>query len=615
MTINPYYSLSALYLIPFAAFVATLFLALLFLVLFGSSRGLDKASRMESQSLLLFIVCLNIYNLLQMLIIKHNSDFAFLHIASKVQVTLLVWTLLSYVLYAGVISGDYFTKWHRIVRWSFFGYAVVLTVLVIFTNLIVQNEFVKITGASGKYINDVKYSDLFDAIYMPYVVLTVMLGVVRMLTAFAKMSPVLKRRFGFVIVGILAIILGGMSDVGQIVGVKWMVIFDPGISTGIAISTIMFSLYTVNRIMTMNRKLIENRARLKDLYQNVSILLSKFDEGSRNMRDRVNEIVNNSDKIVTSVSATSSSYSKLLDLANKGETSTEKSVEVVEKNIEVFQNIVEMMKQQNESIVPTENKINEMADVVHEISGNSTEMADSISTLAKKVDEGAKLVNQNLLSMNNVKQSIEEVSYIIDVINDISEQINILAMNASIEAAHAGEHGKGFAVVAQEISSVSYMTFNESESIRKNIWDIISEAQHGAEMVAQTNEIFRDFSSNIEKLFVYIIGVIDTSKKLNEKIDLLLADMSSLKSVTLQNSERSHEEFNVNTELMKKVKNLKSYIFQISGSILKEKERIEAISVSVTSVTGTLRENEQIAITLGAISEKLNELAQSGKSI
>jgi methyl-accepting chemotaxis protein len=201
------------------------------------------------------------------------------------------------------------------------------------------------------------------------------------------------------------------------------------------------------------------------------------------------------------------------------------------------------------------------------------------------------------------------------VINDISEQINILAMNASIEAAHAGEHGKGFAVGAQEISSVSYQTLNEADNIRKNIWDIITEAQHGADMVSQTNDTFREFSSNIERLFVYILGVIDTTKQLNRKIDIILEDMGMLKNLAMENSNRSQAEFDVNTELRKKVENLKNYINRITGLILQEKQRIEDISRSVESITTTLRENEELAITLGSISDKLNELAHSSKTI
>lgn len=613
--LNPHFSLSSTYLIPFIAFVATFFLSILFLVLFGSSKDVDKQNRMESRTLLWFIMSLNVYSFLQMLIILKNTDLSFLVVVTKLQVAVVVWMLYMYIQYIGVICGDFHKKWHKIIRRILLGYAVVLSVMILFTHLILLKEFIRLPEPSGKYILDLKYTDLFDYIYMPFIMITLVLGVVRQIVTFVKMDAVHKREFGFVIVGMFAIIVGGVSDVGQILGIKALILLDPGISTGITIAVIFFSLYTINRIMIVNRHLIENREQLKSLYQNLGSLLIKFDEGSKTMKDRIDLIVQNSEKIVGSAAATGVSYDKLIDLSKKGDEATTKSVEVVEKNIEVFQNIVGMMKEQNDSIGPTESKILNMAATVRDISDNSSEMANSISSLAKKVDEGTNLVNQNLQSMNNVKQSIEEVSYIIDVINDISEQINILAMNASIEAAHAGEHGKGFAVVAQEISSVSYQTLNEADNIRKNIWDIITEAQHGADMVSQTNDTFREFSSNIERLFVYIIGVIDTTKQLNRKIDMILEDMGILKNLAMDNSTRSQEEFDVNTELRKKVENLKDYINRITGLILKEKQRIEDISHSVESITTTLRENEELAITLGSISDKLNELAHSSRTI
>jgi hypothetical protein len=363
--------------------------------LFGSSKEIDRQNRMESQSLLWFIVSLNVYSFLQMLIILKNADPNVLFVVTKLQVAVVVWMLFMYIRYIGVICGDYDKKWHKIVRWVLLGYAAILTVLTLFTHFILVKEFVQVSEPSGKYILDLKYTNLFDMIYMPFILITLVLGVARQIITFVKMEAIRRKEFGFVIAGMFAIIAGGVSDVGKILGIKALVWLDPGIATGITIAVIFFSLYTINRIMIVNRHLIENREQLKSLYQNLGSLLIKFDEGSKTMKERINQIVQNSEKIVTSAEATGISYDKLIDLSKKGEESTAKSVEVVEKNIEVFQKIVEMMKEQDHSIGPTEAKILDMASTVRDISSNSSDMADSISTLAKKVDEGTNLVNQN----------------------------------------------------------------------------------------------------------------------------------------------------------------------------------------------------------------------------
>ncbi|WP_100371717.1 methyl-accepting chemotaxis protein [Bacillus sp. FJAT-45037] len=67
------------------------------------------------------------------------------------------------------------------------------------------------------------------------------------------------------------------------------------------------------------------------------------------------------------------------------------------------------------------------------------------------------------------KENSEEVNQILDLMNNISRQTNILGLNASIEAARAGDAGKGFSVVANEVRSVSKETASSSDKINHSI--------------------------------------------------------------------------------------------------------------------------------------------------
>src|SRR3546814_19861251 len=77
----------------------------------------------------------------------------------------------------------------------------------------------------------------------------------------------------------------------------------------------------------------------------------------------------------------------------------------------------------------------------------------------------------------------QQIGDVITLIQDIAEQTNLLALNATIEAARAGEAGKGFAVVASEVKSLASQTARATEEIRSQIEEIQSASREAGETI------------------------------------------------------------------------------------------------------------------------------------
>jgi methyl-accepting chemotaxis protein len=144
---------------------------------------------------------------------------------------------------------------------------------------------------------------------------------------------------------------------------------------------------------------------------------------------------------------------------------------------------------------------------IETVSAGSEEMGVSIREIADNAAEAAAVVQQAVTAaaaatstVSQLGNSSGEIGNVIKTITAIAEQTNLLALNATIEAARAGEAGKGFAVVASEVKDLAQETTKATEDISRRIQAIQGDATAAVDAIAQITDVIErisDYSTTI----------------------------------------------------------------------------------------------------------------------
>jgi methyl-accepting chemotaxis protein len=110
-----------------------------------------------------------------------------------------------------------------------------------------------------------------------------------------------------------------------------------------------------------------------------------------------------------------------------------------------------------------------VATASEQLSGSIQEISRQVAQSTEISGEAVNQVKQTGTTVEGLAAGAQKIGDVVALINDIAEQTNLLALNATIEAARAGEAGKGFAVVASEVKTLANQTAKATEEIAQQI--------------------------------------------------------------------------------------------------------------------------------------------------
>ena len=321
-------------------------------------------------------------------------------------------------------------------------------------------------------------------------------------------------------------------------------------------------------------------------------MLAALREEADKMTAISSDLSSNMEETATAVKQISSNATTVKEKAlmqAAGVTETAATGEQIQGKLSL---LVKGITRQSESITQSSTLITSTAENmlrINKILSQNDELIKTVYGQMKAGTDGARAANEFVKKIAERSEALLEAS---QVIQNIASQTNLLAMNAAIEAAHAGESGKGFAVVADEIRKLA----EESNMQGKQIGAVIKES---TEIIAQVSEA----GIQAEKTFTDVYGLISTiSKKEDSIVNLMreqeengaqvLSAIETINKVTRDVSSASVEMLEGGKQITAEMQKLAEITRETTDSMTEIASGAEQITDAVEEVVSLAEQNK-----------------------
>ena len=311
---------------------------------------------------------------------------------------------------------------------------------------------------------------------------------------------------------------------------------------------------------------------IKETNDEIGLIIEKMKELTQSLGNIVGKIRNSSDTM------SANSY-ELNDTSSQTLAANNEISKAVEDVAEGSTGMAASISKINENLLEMSNETKDINESVNEIRNQTTAVQDSSKIMndkiksmqdsSHKMDEGISAISKRIETVNT---TVDKVSNIVSVIEEISSETNLLSLNASIEAARAGDAGKGFAVVAQEIRVLSDNTNTELENIKQIISSLVEECRYCVQASGT---------------------IVEDNAKQKEEIKAVLDEFSALDEQIQKTAEKADE-----------IEELVTAMIELNDDITKSSNSLTDVSAANAAATEEMNANiEELNAMMNGVSE------------
>jgi methyl-accepting chemotaxis protein len=222
---------------------------------------------------------------------------------------------------------------------------------------------------------------------------------------------------------------------------------------------------------------------LQDLIFEIQEKGAEVKQTAVELNDRLLVVDHNTEQIESTTSLNEEASDEMEQTVIQARQSVAGSNEEIDRVLAASRQVATVNKQLEDYVHNSTQAFETIAASVEEMSASISDVSNQTLRSTDISSRGQDAARQTLTMLDQLKQSIEKINKVVNVIQDIAAQTNTLAINAAIEAAHAGESGKGFVVVAGKVKALSIESAHTTSQVIQQAKTIDEHMNHAMETI------------------------------------------------------------------------------------------------------------------------------------
>jgi methyl-accepting chemotaxis protein len=319
------------------------------------------------------------------------------------------------------------------------------------------------------------------------------------------------------------------------------------------------------------------------------------------VEDATSRVTRSSETMFSELQNTSAAAEQMAASVQQINRTTQSRTEIIERTgnnllgvIESLEDVKNSLDTQAAFVEQTSSSVNQMAASIRTVS-ESTGRANELSRhLSDTATAGGKAVDESITAVREVEDSSDEVNNLVSTISKIAAQTNLLAMNAAIEAAHAGDAGRGFAVVAEEVRNLAEDSSDKAQMITRQIDQMVGVVNNGVKMSENAGYALEEVLADISQTTDLINGIAIAMDEQNTVDREIQSSIQSLVDATTHIEEIAKKEISKNVEMRTSVNQVTMAFKEISAATEEQAEGTRDLMRIVGQLQEVAEENKEV---------------------